>query len=41
MCAEAVQRLAAAGADTIVLAAQGNEIESQLERFAREVMPVL
>jgi alkanesulfonate monooxygenase SsuD/methylene tetrahydromethanopterin reductase-like flavin-dependent oxidoreductase (luciferase family) len=41
MCAEAVQRLAAAGADTIVLAAQGDEIESQLERFAREVMPVL
>jgi 5,10-methylenetetrahydromethanopterin reductase len=41
MCAKAVQRLAAAGADTIVLAAPEEEIESQLERFAREVMPVL
>lgn len=41
MCAEAVRRLAAAGADTIVLAPQGDEIESQLGRFAREVMPVL
>jgi alkanesulfonate monooxygenase SsuD/methylene tetrahydromethanopterin reductase-like flavin-dependent oxidoreductase (luciferase family) len=41
MCAKAVQRLAAAGADTIVLVAPGDEIESQLERFAREVMPVL
>jgi 5,10-methylenetetrahydromethanopterin reductase len=41
MCARAVHRLAAAGADTIVVAAQGDDIEFQLERFAREVMPVL
>jgi 5,10-methylenetetrahydromethanopterin reductase len=40
-CADAVRRLAAAGADTIVLAAQGDEFEAQLERFAREVMPGL
>jgi 5,10-methylenetetrahydromethanopterin reductase len=40
-CADAVQRLDDAGADTIVLLASGDEIESQLERFAREVMPVL
>jgi 5,10-methylenetetrahydromethanopterin reductase len=37
MCATAVQRLVAAGADTIVLAAQGDEIESPLERFARVI----
>ncbi len=41
MCAEAVHRLAAAGANTIVLAAQGDDFGSQLERFAREVIPVL
>jgi 5,10-methylenetetrahydromethanopterin reductase len=40
-CAEAVRRLAAAGADTIVLAAPEVELEPQLERFAREVMPLL
>jgi 5,10-methylenetetrahydromethanopterin reductase len=40
-CADGVRRLAAAGADTIVLAAQGDELEAQLERFAREVMPLL
>lgn len=41
MCAAAVRRLAAAGADTIVLAAQGDDFEAQLERFAREVIPRL
>jgi 5,10-methylenetetrahydromethanopterin reductase len=41
MCADAVQRLAAAGADTIVVAASGDEVEAQLQRFAREVIPIL
>lgn len=41
MCADAVRRLAGAGADTVVLVAQGDEFEAQLERFAREVMPLL
>jgi alkanesulfonate monooxygenase SsuD/methylene tetrahydromethanopterin reductase-like flavin-dependent oxidoreductase (luciferase family) len=41
ICAKAIQRLAAAGADTIVLIAPSDEIESQLDRFAYEVMPVL
>jgi len=40
-CAEAVQQLAAAGADTIVLVVPGDDVEPQLERFAREVMPLL
>jgi len=40
-CAEAVRRLAAAGADTVVLVTAGDELEPQLERFAREVMPLL
>jgi NAD(P)-dependent dehydrogenase (short-subunit alcohol dehydrogenase family) len=41
MCADAVRRLAAAGADTIVLAAPEDELETQLERFAQEVIPLL
>jgi hypothetical protein len=41
MCAAGVRRLAAAGADTIVLAAQGDDLEAQLERFAEEVIPLL
>lgn len=41
MCADSVQRLAAAGADTIALLALGDEHEAQIERFAREVMPLL
>lgn len=41
MCATGVQRLADAGADTIALVTSGDELESQLERFAREVVPVL
>jgi alkanesulfonate monooxygenase SsuD/methylene tetrahydromethanopterin reductase-like flavin-dependent oxidoreductase (luciferase family) len=41
MCAGAVRRLAEAGADTIVLAAQGGDLEPQLERFAREIMRFL
>jgi 5,10-methylenetetrahydromethanopterin reductase len=41
MCADGVRQLAAAGADTIVLAAPGDELEDQLERFAREVIPLL
>jgi 5,10-methylenetetrahydromethanopterin reductase len=41
MCASAVRKLAAAGAETILLAPPGDELEGQLERFAREVMPLL
>lgn len=41
MCADAVRRLAAAGADTIVLAAPEDELETQLERFAQKVIPLL
>jgi alkanesulfonate monooxygenase SsuD/methylene tetrahydromethanopterin reductase-like flavin-dependent oxidoreductase (luciferase family) len=41
MCADAVRRLAAAGADTIALFAHGDGFEDQLVRFAREVMPLL
>lgn len=41
MCADAVWRLAAAGADTIALFAHGDGFEDQLVRFAREVMPLL
>jgi 5,10-methylenetetrahydromethanopterin reductase len=40
-CAEAVRQLAAAGADTVVLAVPGDEAEAQLARFAGEVMPLL
>ena len=41
MCAGAVRRLAEAGADTVVLAAPGDDYEAQIERFAQEVMPLL
>jgi 5,10-methylenetetrahydromethanopterin reductase len=41
MCADAVRQLASAGADTIVLAPPADELEAQLERFARDVMPLL
>jgi 5,10-methylenetetrahydromethanopterin reductase len=41
MCADAVRQLAAAGADTIVLAPPADELEAQLERFAGDVMPLL
>jgi alkanesulfonate monooxygenase SsuD/methylene tetrahydromethanopterin reductase-like flavin-dependent oxidoreductase (luciferase family) len=41
MCADAVRRLAAAGADTIALVVPGDDLEDQLERFAGEVMPLL
>jgi hypothetical protein len=41
MCADAVRRLAGAGADTVVLVGHEDELESQLERFAREVLPLL
>jgi 5,10-methylenetetrahydromethanopterin reductase len=41
MCADAVRQLAAAGADTVVLAPPADELEAQLERFARDVMPLL
>lgn len=41
ICADSVRRLAAAGADTIVLLAVGDDHEAQIERFAREVMPLL
>jgi NADPH-dependent ferric siderophore reductase len=41
MCADAVRQLAVAGADTIVLAAPEDELEGHLERFARNVMPLL
>lgn len=41
MCADGVRQLAVAGADTIVLAAPEDELEGQLERFARDVMPLL
>jgi 5,10-methylenetetrahydromethanopterin reductase len=41
MCAGAVRRLAGAGADTVVLAAPGDDYRAQIERFAQEVMPLL
>jgi 5,10-methylenetetrahydromethanopterin reductase len=41
MCADAVRQLAAAGADTIVLAPPADELEPQVERFAHDVMPLL
>ena len=41
MCAAAVRRLAAAGADTIVLAATEDELEAQLHRCVLEVIPLL
>lgn len=41
MCADAVTRLAAAGADTVVLAPPGDDLDDQLTRFARDVRPLL
>jgi 5,10-methylenetetrahydromethanopterin reductase len=41
MCADAVRRLASAGADTVVLAPPGDDLDGQLTRFAREVRPLL
>lgn len=41
MCAGSVRRLVEAGADTVLLVAPGDEFETQLERFADGVMPLL
>jgi 5,10-methylenetetrahydromethanopterin reductase len=41
MCAAAVRRLAAAGADTIALTPPADDPEAQLDRFAHDVMPLL
>jgi hypothetical protein len=41
MYADAPRQLAAAGAETTVRAASGDELEGRLERFARDVMPFL
>jgi alkanesulfonate monooxygenase SsuD/methylene tetrahydromethanopterin reductase-like flavin-dependent oxidoreductase (luciferase family) len=41
MCADAVRRLVAAGADTVALAPPGDDLDGQLGRFASEVRPFL
>jgi 5,10-methylenetetrahydromethanopterin reductase len=40
-CAQAIARLAAAGAHSIVLAPLGDDIEDQLDRLATEVLPLV
>lgn len=40
-CAASVREFARAGADTVVLAPQGDDVEEQLKRFGREVLPLL
>jgi alkanesulfonate monooxygenase SsuD/methylene tetrahydromethanopterin reductase-like flavin-dependent oxidoreductase (luciferase family) len=40
-CARAIGRLAAAGAQSVVLAPLGDDIEAQLDRLAAEVLPLV
>lgn len=40
-CQAAIRRLLASGADEIVLAPQGDELETQVTRFATDVLPAL